>query len=183
MKRWRTFLGGMVLILGITAVVSGCSWWNKEEIRFSALRFFQQGNTAFEQMDYHEAILNYHKAIEMDDESAEFHYNLGLAYYYVEKYENSLEAFEMAAELAPKMAETYYNVALVYNKLYEAEKAHRFFNMYQSLMTQRKQQQLQSNLPPQTAPPATANSAAQPKPAPAKAVKNQEKPPASQPKK
>ncbi|MBF0287499.1 MAG: tetratricopeptide repeat protein [SAR324 cluster bacterium] len=117
---------------------NGCS--SNPEIQLSALHHFEKGNTAYEQMNYQEAIASYHRAIEMDDQTAEYHYNMGLSYYAVGKYQHALIAFENATRLAPKMAESYYNVALVYNKLYEAEKAHKFYSIYQELMSERKKQ-------------------------------------------
>ncbi|MBF0276712.1 MAG: tetratricopeptide repeat protein [SAR324 cluster bacterium] len=147
MNRWIKRLRFLASTLILSAVVMGCSLWkNKEEVRFSAIRFFQTGNVAFEQMDFQESIINYHKAIEMDDQTAEFHYNLGLAYFHVEKYKNALTAFENASRLSPEMADTYYNVALIYNKLFETEKAHKFYNKYQSLMAQQKAKQIQNGL-------------------------------------
>ncbi len=179
MDRWKKWLGSLVWGIGIIALVSGCSSWKKkEEPHFSALRFFQQGNATFAQMDYHQAIINYHKAIEMDDQTAEFHYNLGLAYFHVEKYKKSLTAFENASQLAPRMAGTYYNVALIYNKLYETDKAHKFYNKYQSLMVKQKAQQLQSQTAQQPSR-AKTKTAAKSKSAPIKSGKKQAKATAS----
>ena len=143
------FQPAMVLFLLLTFGVSGCFLGGKsKEVRLSAIRHFQKGNVAFEQRDYQEAILSYHKAIELDSQSAEFHYNLGLAYYSVEHYKHALTSFENAAKLAPDMAETYYNAALVYNKLYDSDKAHKFYKRYQDLMLKRRETLLQKQQTP-----------------------------------
>ena len=51
------------------------------------------------------------------------HFNRGLASYYLEKYEQSVEAFSRAIELRPDEAETYTNRARAYLKLGQRELA------------------------------------------------------------
>lgn len=151
----KCFHQKMVLLLLLMLGLGGCFFGGKsKEARLSAIRHFQKGNAAFEQRDYQEAILSYHKAIELDSQSAEFHYNLGLAYYYVEHYRHALTSFENAARLSPDMAEIYYNMALIFNKRYDTDKAHKFYNRYQDLMVKRRDTllQKQAQAPPEPTP-------------------------------
>ena len=67
------------LFLLFTFSFSSCS--NQVQIRKSALYYFEEGNSALKQRDYQMAIWNYQKAINLDSESANFHYNLGLVYF------------------------------------------------------------------------------------------------------
>jgi tetratricopeptide (TPR) repeat protein len=166
------------LLVGLILVLGGCSWWEGEAppVPRSALNYFQDGNTAFERRDYPIAVWNYQQAIDLDDRTPSFHYNLGLAHYEMGNYEAALEAFDEAVELAPEQPDTHYNLALVYYQMRNSDKANRHYNRYQALLRQ------QSPAAPPAAPVATpaaqgrsqaaaaaprqspANSAAQPPP-------------------
>jgi len=131
-KRW----GQMLAIGMVGSIIGACSWFSDPEvIRSSALRNFEQGNAAYNRMDYQNAIINYRKAIELDNMTPEFHYNLGLAFHSIDSYEEALQSYKIAAELNPKMAEVYYNAALIHHKLYNADKAHQNFKKYQKLVS------------------------------------------------
>lgn len=163
------------LLLGLT--VSSCSLWGpsaeelerqkqqaqqkKQDVRFSALRNFEKGNIAYQNRDFQDAIDNYLKAIEMDRHTPEFYYNLGLAYYAVDKYEYALASYGEAIKLAPQQADSYYNMALVYNKLNNIDEAHKFYNKYQELMKQLAQAQAKPDPTPPPAP--TQKTAKKPK--------------------
>lgn len=110
----------------------GCS--NNENIRLSALHYFQEGNSAYHQRDYQAAVWNYSQAIKLDSKSPEMFYNLGLAYYETGNYKNAIKSFKQVEDLTPGLAGTYYNIALAYNKIYKSELAHRYYNKYQAIL-------------------------------------------------
>ena len=66
-------------------------------------------------------IWNYQKAITLDSESPNFHYNLGLTYYEIGNYSESIDSFKRVESLVPSQTDTYYNIALAhYNRFAES---------------------------------------------------------------
>ena len=118
--------------LGLALIFMGCT--NKEQIRTSAFNYFQEGNKAYEARDFQSAVWNYIHAINLDDQTADFHYNLGLAYFATGKYPEALDSFSIVQEMRPNMADTYYNMALIYNKLYKQDLADKYYNRYQLII-------------------------------------------------
>jgi tetratricopeptide (TPR) repeat protein len=124
-----------LILLCIILLTYGCT--DPEVIRKSALLYFEEGNQAFEVRDYQASIWYYLHAIELDPETPEFHYNLGLAYYEIGNYPEAIDAFKQVAEKVPGIADTHYNLALAYNKLYNSEMANKHYNQYQSMLSAR----------------------------------------------
>ena len=75
----------------VVMLFTGCT--SEQQIRKSALRYFKDGNSAYLHRDYHNAIWNYRKAITMDSETPEFHFNLGLVYFELGNYPEALDAY------------------------------------------------------------------------------------------
>ena len=94
---------------------SACS--NQVQIRKSALYYFEEGNSSLKQRDYQMAVWNYQKAINLDSESPNFHYNLGLV---------------------PNQTDTYYNLALAHYKMSNSRMADIYYNRYQDMLSLRK---------------------------------------------
>ena len=90
-------LNGFLLMAAM--LFAGCT--SDQQIRKSALRYFKDGNSAYLHRDYQNAIWNYRKAITMDSETPEFHFNLGLVYYELGNYPEALDAYMRVAELRP----------------------------------------------------------------------------------
>jgi tetratricopeptide (TPR) repeat protein len=57
-----------------------------------------------------EAIDYYNKALEMDQNLSDVHYNLGNALYLIEETDRAIAHYETAIKLNPKKAESYYNL-------------------------------------------------------------------------
>ncbi|MDH4225023.1 MAG: tetratricopeptide repeat protein [Deltaproteobacteria bacterium] len=120
-------------LLGLAFVLlAGCA--SQREVHVSALYHFQQGNQAFNKTDYATAIQQYSTAVSLDDQVAEFQYNLGLAYYQISETQKAVEAWLAAAALDGSHPDTHFNLALAYNKLYQQEEAHRQYNLYRKLV-------------------------------------------------
>ena len=114
---------------------------NEIKIRKSALKYFDEGNSALKHRDYQTAIWNYQKAINLDSETPNFHYNLGLTYYEIGNYRESIDSFRRVEILVPNQSDTFYNLALAYNKISESRMADFYYNRYQDMLSLRKAQE------------------------------------------
>ena len=74
---------------------------NEKQIRKSALKYFNEGNSALKHRDYQSAIWNFQKAISLDSETPNFHYNLGLTYYEIGNFNESIDSFRRVEMLVP----------------------------------------------------------------------------------
>ena len=130
---------GLFLLIVIQFMIVACT--NEVQIRKSALKYFKEGNSALKHRDYQAAIWNYHKAISLDSETPNFHYNLGLTYYEIGNYRESIDSFRRSEMLAPNQSDTYYNLALAYNQISESRMADLYYNRYQDMLSLRKAQE------------------------------------------
>ena len=130
---------GLFLLFMIPLMIGACT--NEVQIRKSALKYFNEGNSALKHRDYQAAIWNYQKAISLDSETPNFHYNLGLTYYEIGNYRESIDSFRRSEMLAPNQSDTYYNLALAYNKISESRMADFYYNRYQDMLSLRKAQE------------------------------------------
>jgi len=182
-KRWG--LWPILLVALALLLVFGCSSTPEPEPR-SALQYFQEGNLALKRRDYSTSVWNYLRAISLNDEAPEFHYNLGLAYYHIGNYQEAVDAFATVEELRPDHADTYYNMALSYHKLSRTDLADKYYNQYQNLLSIRKARQrleaskseaqkamTQPNAPAKPTPKTTKRSARTTPTQPKSAVSNQ----------
>ncbi|MEC8940268.1 MAG: tetratricopeptide repeat protein, partial [SAR324 cluster bacterium] len=111
------------------------------QIHKSALRYFDEGNAALKHRDYQVAIWNYQKAISLDSESPNFHYNLGLTYYEIGNYSESIDSFKRVESMVPSQTDTYYNLALAHYKMSNSRLADIYFNRYQDMLSLKKAQE------------------------------------------
>ena len=130
---------GLFLLIVIPLMMGACT--NEVQIRKSALKYFNEGNSALKHRDYQAAIWNYQKAISLDGETPNFHYNLGLTYYEIGNYRESIDSFRRSEMLAPNQSDTYYNLALAYNQISESRMADLYYNRYQDMLSLRKAQE------------------------------------------
>ena len=130
---------GLFLLFLIPLMIGACT--NEVQIHKSALKYFNEGNSALKHRDYHAAIWNYQKAISLDSETPNFHYNLGLTYYEIGNYKESIDSFKRVEMLVPNQSDTYYNLALAYNKISESRMADFYYNRYQDMLSLRKAQE------------------------------------------
>jgi len=126
------------ILLIFSILLVSCT--DEVKVRKSALHYFEEGNFALKHRDYQIAIWNYQKAINLDSESPNFHYNLGLTYYEIGNYRESIESFKRVEKLVPKQTDTYYNLALAHYKLSNSRMADIYYNRYQDMLSLRKAQ-------------------------------------------
>ena len=130
---------GLFLLIVIPLLMGACT--NEVQIRKSALKYFNEGNSALKHRDYQVAIWNYQKAISLDSETPNFHYNLGLTYYEIGNFKESIDSFRRVEMMVPNQSDTYYNLALAYNKISESRMADFYYNRYQDMLSLRKAQE------------------------------------------
>ena len=130
---------GIFLLIMIPLMMGACT--NEPQIRKSALKYFNEGNSALKHRDSQTAIWNYQKAIGLDSETPNFHYNLGLTYYEIGNYRESIDSFRRVEMLLPNQSDTYYNLALAYNQISESRMADLYYNRYQDMLSLRKAQE------------------------------------------
>ena len=130
---------GLFLLIVIPLLMGACT--NEVQIRKSALKYFKEGNAALKHRDFQTAIWNYQKAISLDSETPNFYYNLGLTYYEIGNYKESIDSFRRVEMLVPNQSDTYYNLALAYNKISESRMADFYYNRYQDMLSLRKAQE------------------------------------------
>ena len=130
---------GLFLLLIIPLILGACT--NELQIRKSALKYFNEGNSALKHRDYQSAIWNFQKAISLDSETPNFHYNLGLTYFEIGNFKESIDSFRRVEIMVPNQSDTYYNLALAYNKISESRMADFYYNRYQDMLSLRKAQE------------------------------------------
>ena len=127
------------LLLLFPLMIGACT--DEVQIHKSALRYYSEGNEALKHRDYQIAIWNYQKAISLDSETPNFHYNLGLTYYEIGNYSESIDSFKRVESLVPNQTDTYYNLALAHHKMSNSRLADIYFNRYQDMLSLRKAQE------------------------------------------
>jgi tetratricopeptide (TPR) repeat protein len=127
------------LLLLFPLIFGACT--DDVQIHKSALRYYNDGNSALKHRDYQVAIWNYQKAISLDSESPNYHYNLGLTYYEIGYYRESIESFKRVELLVPSQTDTYYNLALAHYKMSNSRLADIYYNRYQDMLSLRKAQE------------------------------------------
>ena len=68
------------------------------------------GNAFYDSGKPHDSIQFYLKALEIDDQLSDVHYNLGNALYLIEKIEEAILHYRSAIQLNPKKSESFYNL-------------------------------------------------------------------------
>ena len=130
----------MGLMMILTFLLGGCTS-EKETLR-TALHYFKDGNRYYSQSDFQNSIWNFQKAINLDSDTPEFHFNLGLVYFELGNYPEALDAYMRVAELRPGLSDTYYNIALAYHRMEQSTDADRYYNRYQDMLSLRKAKEL-----------------------------------------
>ncbi len=91
-----------------------CSLLVAGTVQANPAKLFQQGNKAYADGRFDEAVMAYQEAIAAAPESAEIYYNLGNAQYRVENFGEAQATFEYAASLATteaRRSQCWYNMA------------------------------------------------------------------------
>jgi cytochrome c-type biogenesis protein CcmH/NrfG len=90
------------------------------EIQQAAVSYYNRG-------EYEKAIEEYKRAIEINPDSVEAYYHLGMAYSSLGKYKEAVEAYGRAIRIKPEYAAAYYNLGHAYSNLNQHDKAIKAF--------------------------------------------------------
>ena len=78
--------------------------------------------------EYEKALKDFKKAVELDPNEADYYFEKGLAYYYLEKYKEALKDFSKAIKLNPKEAKYFYQKGYSYYLLNKNKEAIKEFH-------------------------------------------------------
>ena len=67
-------------------------------------------------LEYDESINFFKRIIEIDSENYRAHYNLGIAYFNLNRFEEALNSYNNALSIKPDHKHAYYNIGLLYEK-------------------------------------------------------------------
>ena len=74
-------------------------------------------------LEYDESINFFKRIIELDSENYRAHYNLGIAYFNLNRFEEALNSYKIALSIKPDHKHVYYNIGLLYEKTENLENA------------------------------------------------------------
>lgn len=91
------------------------------------LEIQRTGASYYNRGEYEKAIVAYKRAIEINPDSTEVHFHLGMAYSSLGKYKEAVEAYTRAVRIKPDYAAAYYNLGHAYSNLNRHDKAIKAF--------------------------------------------------------
>jgi tetratricopeptide (TPR) repeat protein len=74
-------------------------------------------------LEYDESINFFKRIIELDSENYSAHYNLGIAYFNLNRFEEALNSYKIALSIKPDHKHVYYNIGLLHEKNENLENA------------------------------------------------------------
>lgn len=103
----------------------------KESERMSeAYSWFNKGNKAYNDKKYEEAIEDYSKAIEINENFTEAYFSKCAAYINLQKFYNAIEDYKKILELNPNYTDAYYSLIQAYIQVGELDKAWETLNAF-----------------------------------------------------
>ncbi|RKU26173.1 hypothetical protein C6497_14050 [Candidatus Poribacteria bacterium] len=93
----------------------------------SVLKHLKQGADALNARDYEKAIQEFLQVIQYNNDSAEAHFHLGLAYFMLNDYDKAIDAYKKAIKCEPNEIESYTNLANIYRLLKRYDDAIRIY--------------------------------------------------------
>ena len=74
-------------------------------------------------LEYDESINFFKRIIELDSENYRAHYNLGIAYFNLNRFDEALNSYKIALSIKPDHKHVYYNIGLLHEKTENIENA------------------------------------------------------------
>jgi superkiller protein 3 len=74
-------------------------------------------------LEYEKSIIYFKRIIEIDPNNYRAHYNLGIAYFNLNRFEEALNSYKIAISIKPDYKHGYYNIGLVHEATEDLEKA------------------------------------------------------------
>ena len=91
--------------------------------------YYNLGNAYYQKKDYHNAIIQYEKAIKRNPDFSMFYNNLGCALWAVKDYSQSIYNFREAVSRDPQYEDAHYNLGVSYYSLSRLEDAYKEFEI------------------------------------------------------
>ncbi len=115
----------IITFVSIILLLFPCGVYSEEELKkdglspseMEAVRQLKEGTSTMLLKKYEEAVECFEKAIELNSELTEAHYNLAISYVELEKYKKSVKALNRVLQLDPDHANAYYALGYSYYKL------------------------------------------------------------------
>ncbi|MGA1841086.1 MAG: tetratricopeptide repeat protein [bacterium] len=139
----RFMKGFIVISLGF---VLGCGGWiqksktfikspfgEKEEVsekesEDAKVNHLEKGKNLFIEGKMKAALEEFNAFAQIEPDSPEVHYNLGLTYYELDKYSEAIGEYQKAIRLKPDLAEAYFNMGVVYDQSGQIKNALQAYN-------------------------------------------------------
>lgn len=86
----------------------------RRTIKVEAVPHLLQALVYYDEQKYDEAIAEFKKAVELNPNLAEAHYNLGVVYLTKELFDEAIAEFKRAIDIAPEFAPAHNNLAIIY---------------------------------------------------------------------
>ena len=134
--RPRVRLGLSAALCLALLTLAACSHSKTEpaDVPASALQSFRRGVEAYREEDYPRAARLFEISAAKDERNAIVFYNLGLTYYMLEAFPESIEAYQKCLKLDPKFTDAHLNLALAYDRIYDLDQANAHYNEYLALV-------------------------------------------------
>jgi tetratricopeptide (TPR) repeat protein len=86
-------------------------------------KLYNEGLKSYREKDYRQALQNFQKSVDLEDDFIEGYNGLGLAHYKLNNFDAALEAFQKSLSLNPEQHETYFNMGKVYEASSKKDKS------------------------------------------------------------
>lgn len=99
----------------------------------NALKYYEQGQIAFSQENYVEAVVQFSKAVKKDKDFAFAWDNLGFSYRKLENYKQAIKSYKKSLEIDPKGKMPLMNIAVAYQLDNDLDSAIKAYNNYRNI--------------------------------------------------
>ena len=95
----------------------------EEEVKEKAKALIHEGVVLCKKGKREEGIASFREALQLDPGNEKIHYDMGIAYFELERYAEAIKCFTKAIEINKEFGDAYFNRAAAYRQIDEFEKA------------------------------------------------------------
>ncbi|HHT9118798.1 MAG TPA: tetratricopeptide repeat protein, partial [Candidatus Hypogeohydataceae bacterium YC38] len=107
-----------------------------------AVEYFNQGNMAYREGKYDEAVESFKKALELNPTDASSHFGLGNSYFLKRNYEKAITHYKEVIKLRPDYAKVHYALGLAYKRVGKDAEAEKAFDTYNRLSATKPEEEV-----------------------------------------
>lgn len=107
-----------------------------------AVEYFNQGNMAYREGKYDEAVESFKKALELNPTDASSHFGLGNSYFLKRNYEKAIAHYKEVIKLRPDYAKVHYALGLAYKRVGKNAEAEKAFDTYNRLSATKPEEEI-----------------------------------------